>query len=149
MKNKKLSISEYRSNLVEKRGEGFIDDFDSVFSGDITLADIAKRYKLSKMRCSQIFKRLYGKNFRSVVTDGGAMDLAGVYRAFEPGKNHRFMVTITDEQYIAIQSASAERNCSMADIVRDSIVTYFNKNTDGLEKLSKIFSKSKMNLFKK
>jgi len=132
-----LSIEEYREQLEERLGPKFIEDMDSVFSGDITLSQIARKNKITKMRASQFFKRLYGRTFREARAAGFAKDDSGNLFSFEPGKSKQFMVMLPEELHTKVKEYSESVGLSMAVIIRDCINDFFSK--DGLTKLSKIF----------
>jgi len=132
-----LTIDEYRDNLEKKFGSKFIEDMDSIFSGDITLAQVARKNKIAKMRVSQFFKRMYGKTFRKAKTDGFAKDASGNLFSFEPGKSKQFMIMLPEELYAKTKEYSESMGLSMAVIIRDCMNDFFSK--DGLTRLSKIF----------
>jgi len=137
MGRKKLSNEEYRDNLKERYSESFVEDFDSIFEGDITLSQISSKHKLSKMRASQIFKRLFGKTFREVKHDGKSEDIDGVTKIFEPGRTRQFVVILPEELYVTLKSYCSSNSMPMAAVARDCISDFFNK--DGLSKASKYF----------
>jgi len=132
MGRKRLSDGEYREGLIKRHGDEFIEDFDSIFNGDITLSRIAKKHNISKMRASQIFQRLYGSKFSDVKKTGKVEDPSGVTRIFEPGKNRQFVVTIPEELYNEVKAYSESMGLSMASITRDCLNDFFQK--DGLTK---------------
>jgi len=137
MGRRALNNNKYREKLEERHGKDILQDFDSTFTGDITLAVIARKYKISKMRASQIFEKLYGQSFRKAKSSGSAQDPGGVLRVFECGESKQFVATIPEELYNQLKAYSVTSGLSMSAIARDCIADFFSK--DGLAKLSKIF----------
>jgi len=128
MGRKKMSIDDYREQLATKYGEDIVEDFDAVFSGDIRLIEISRKYKLSKMRISQLFERLYGKTYREATRDGNATDSEGTYFSFEPGVNRQLVVILPDETYVRLKKHAKSMGVAMAVIVRDSLTDFFRKD---------------------
>lgn len=138
MGRKKMSTKEYRESIEDRYGEDFLEDFDAVFSGDITLSRIHKKHKISKMRATQIFKLLYGVSFRQAKRDGGATDLSGRYFSYEPGKTKQFMVKLPMELDDEITRQSKEAGRSKAAFIRECIIDYIGKD-DPLANLARTF----------
>lgn len=137
MGRQKISIDEYREGLEKRFGNEFIADFDAIFSGDTTLSKLSKKYRLSKMRSTQIFQRLYGKTYRDAKNAGSVKDSSGTTFTFEPGKNRNFMIIVPDELYYELKKYSNQSGLSMSAIVRDCVSDFLSK--DGLGKLSNFF----------
>jgi len=138
MARKKLSVKEYRKSLEERYGEDLVEDFDAIFSGDITLTKISKKHKISKMRASQIFSLLYGKTFSKVKRKGAVTDAAGTTFPYEPGKTKQFMVILSVELDAELTRQAKEDGKSKAAFVRDSVINYISKD-DPLSTLARKF----------
>jgi len=125
MAGKKLSLDEYRDRLIARYSQEVLDDFDKVFTGEMILAKIHRKYGFSKMRASQIFTRLYGKSFTKTKKDGGArrkiMNIAD-----KPVRT--IMVQIPLEDHSRLKHYCEATSTSMSALVRMSLVDFMNKN---------------------
>lgn len=137
MGRKKMTTSEYRQNLVLNRGKEFMEDFDSIFSGDITLAEISRKYKITKMRATQIFERLYGKKYREAQQDGQIHDARGKAFTFHSRGSKNLLVKVPEETYNALKAYAARNGISMSTVVRDSLAGFLEGNE--LPRISSMF----------
>jgi len=134
---KKMSIADYRQNLDERYGNEFTGDLDAVFTGQITLAQISRKYGETKSRLSQIFRRVYGTSFRQSKENGGSKDQDGTIFSFEHKNSKKFMVALPDALHEKLRAYSSDVGLSMSVVIRDCIADLF--VNDGLGTLSKLF----------
>ena len=137
MGKKKIGNSEYRKNLLERYGPEATDDFDAVFSGDINLHQISKKYKISKMWATKIFERLYGTTFRKAKAKGYVKDPDGKVHKFCEDNSKHILVILPPELHTQLKEYADKLGMSMSVVVRDCIIQLFNK--DGLDRLSRFF----------
>lgn len=135
---KKISNKEYREKISARYGEDSLEDFDAIFSGDITLTKISKKYKISKMRATQIFGMLYGTGFRQVKRNGGVTDSTGKHFSYEPGKTKQFMIILSVELDVEITKQAKSANKSKAAFIRDCIIDCISKD-DPMSGIAKQF----------
>jgi hypothetical protein len=137
MGRKKLDSETYKMRIERRFGPRILDQFNSVFTGDMSLADIARIHRISKMRVSQMFKRIYGKTYREMRKDGHVMSDDGTVYAYSPGEKKTFMVILPANIHAMLKEYSKEVNMSMSRIVRDRITSMFYK-TDTLSNLERL-----------
>lgn len=129
---KKLSVEEYRENLVQRHGQRFLDDMDKIFSGEINVTQISKNVGLTQVRVYRIFERLYGKTIRQVMKDGFAKDSSGAIWDYD-GDYKRFSVMLPSDLHARLEDHSKKTGLSMSQIIRDCLADLFYK--DGMSKL--------------
>lgn len=135
--SRSFDVEGYREQLAKIYSESFLEDMDSIFSGDITMTQIAKKYNRNKMTISNIFKKLYGMRFRDAKKKKISKDNAGRVFVFETTKNRQVVIGMPEELYQQVKSYSEGVGLSMSLVIRDCIIDFLRK--DGLSKLNMFF----------
>jgi len=135
---KKLSIHEFRENLVERHGKKFLEDMDSIFQGKRTLKSISDEYGLSKMRITQLFERLYGKRLRDVKKVGFAIDSSGWVFSYEKTIRKKLIADLPEWLHDELKKEAQRTGKAMSDVVMKAIIAYLAPSSE-LERYKRLF----------
>ena len=128
---RRLSLAEYRDNLTELHGKEFLKDMDSIFKkGGYTLKKVSDKYSISKMRVTQLFKRLYGRTYREVRATGFAEDSSGYTYDFEKMEKKKLIVWIPEWLHDKMLKRCKDDGFTMVQITRDALIDWFDPQTE-------------------
>lgn len=137
---KRLSLVEYRDNLTELHGDEFLKDMDSIFKqGGYTLKMVSDKYNISKMRVTQLFKRLYGRTYREVRATGFAEDSAGYIYDFEKVEKKKITTHIPEWLYNKMLKRCKDDGFTMKQIACDALIEWFDPKTEA-DKYKRVLS---------
>lgn len=128
--HRRMSVDEYRENLVNRHGKKFLEDLDEVFNGKTKLAQIGRDYGLSRMRISHIFQRVYNKRLKDVKAEGYAEDSSGFVFDYGNTKNKSFSVTIPEWLYKKLRKKSKFLGTPMNQLIREALDKSFKRETE-------------------
>lgn len=118
-----MKINVFRKSLAKKYGEGILDEFDTVYKNESinTLKKIGDKYGFSKVRASQIFKQLYGINYRAA--------RCFVKKSPDPDEDisrgtKALLINVPVEMYRKLRVYTTRHGVSKASVVRDCLAGF-------------------------